>query len=368
MDSKENKSIAGNEIDLISLVKLLWGGRRKVIKITIFFIILGVVVALIIPEEYTSGCRLIPEVQYGESGSFGGLSSLAGLAGFDVDNGSGVSVLTPDLYPAIAKSLTFQMELLNEKVYYREYDTLITGFDYFQHFRTKSILAYVSEYTIGLPYTVKKWFISNDVDTGGPSEYVDPSIVRLSKEKFQIIENFRERIIVEADEITGLISISIDMPHPQTAAIYAHLLKENLTERATEYKLEKLQDNLKFLQAQHDEKKAEYREKQLALANFVDKNQNIRSSVYQTNYQNLRNEVNAAFELYRGMVIQLEQVKATVAEETPVFTVLEPIQIPIEKSRPRRGLTVVIFAFLGGVLGCAIVLGKEILKEFKASN
>ena len=70
-----NKEIAEDEIDLIALVKSLWISRKKILKITSLFLILGVIVALSSPVVYTASSTFIPQ-----SNSSGGSSSLSGVA------------------------------------------------------------------------------------------------------------------------------------------------------------------------------------------------------------------------------------------------------------------------------------------------
>ena len=72
------------------------------------------------------------------------------------------------------------------------------------------------------------------------------------------------------------------------------------------------------------------------------------------------------------MVTQLEQVKLQVAKDTPVFSFLKPVVVPTEKSAPKRSLIVIIWLFLGVVVGIGYVLAKEpiqnLLKEIKKES
>jgi uncharacterized protein involved in exopolysaccharide biosynthesis len=62
---------------------------------------------------------------------------------------------------------------------------------------------------------------------------------------------------------------------------------------------------------------------------------------------------------------QLEQAKIQVKKDTPIFTVIEPVTIPLEKSKPNRPLIVVMGLILGGVIGLCFVFGKEVLSKLK---
>ena len=86
--------------------------------------------------------------------NLGGLSSLVGLAGINLNNVSENS-LNPEIYPQITGSIPFIIEILNKEVYFVTLDTTISTFDYFNYFYRPSLLEYTMQYTILLPFTLK---------------------------------------------------------------------------------------------------------------------------------------------------------------------------------------------------------------------
>ena len=56
------------------------------------------------------------------------------------------------------------------------------------------------------------------------------------------------------------------------------------------------------------------------------------------------------------MAKQLEQAKIQVKETTPILTIIDPVTIPLERSKPKRALILVLFTFLGGFAGIGLVL------------
>ena len=63
----------------------------------------------------------------------------------------------------------------------------------------------------------------------------------------------------------------------------------------------------------------------------------------------------------------VEQAKLQVNKDTPVFTVIEPVTVPFERSAPKRSLIVVIWTFLGLVLSTGYVLVREPAAEILQS-
>ena len=82
-----------------------------------------------------------------------------------------------------------------------------------------------------------------------------------------------------------------------------------------------------------------------------------------SNLQRLEADYSIALNVVQELASQLEQAKIQVNRDTPIFTVIEPVVVPTERSAPKRVLIVLIWLFLGLVLSAGYVLAKEPLKE-----
>ncbi|MBV6644169.1 MAG: hypothetical protein KI790_01895 [Cyclobacteriaceae bacterium] len=330
---------------MIELAKVIWSRRIFIAKVAGLFVIVGLVVAFTSKVEYEASCKLLPESQEGAKGSLGGLSGLAGLAGINLDAGSS-GVLSPEIYPELVNSALFLDKLMDTPIYFEKKDTTVTSFKYFKEIDRPSLFGVIAGYTIGLPGKIRGLFSSSD-----ELALNDYDLVRFSKKDWGIIENYKDRLSVSVDSKTGIISISVEMPDPVAAAKVTDLLLKELTQSVIDYKIEKSQINLKFIQERFEEAKLVYESKQSQLARFIDRNRNISNSIIQIEYERLQNELNIAFEVYKGLATQLEQAKIKVKEETPVFTVLEPVRVPEDKVRPRRAIILILWLFFGILVG-----------------
>ena len=115
---EEKKNIVESEIDLIELVKTIWGGRKFIAKVTGAFVVLGLVIALTSPLEYEASSKLLPEIQDGSIPNLGNFGGLAGLAGIDLGGTSKSGVLSPHIYPEIVNSLPFILEVMNDTIFF----------------------------------------------------------------------------------------------------------------------------------------------------------------------------------------------------------------------------------------------------------
>lgn len=368
-DQKENTEtnnpiIQDDEIDLIEVAKTIWAGRKLILKVTFVFFLLGLLIAFGSKVEYEASCKLMPESQEGMKSNLGGLGSLAGLAGINLDMGSS-GALTPELYPEIAQSVPFLLKILNAPIHFEKQDTTTTSYVYFKEIDTPSLISLLMKYTILLPFEIKAWLSRDEgkADKSNP----DSEIIRLSKKDSKLLEKFRDRISVSVDSKSGIISIKTEMPDAMASAELAKKSVQLLTDYITDYKISKAQKNLKFVLERFEEAKTNFENYQEQLALFNDRNRNVVTAYAQTEYQRLQTEYNISFEVYKGLATQLEQAKIKVKEETPVFTVLEPVKVPIEKSSPKRTIVLVVSVFFGGFIGLGIIYLRISWRNFKVN-
>jgi uncharacterized protein involved in exopolysaccharide biosynthesis len=354
-----------DEINLIELAKTIWDNRKVIYQFVAAGIILGVIVALLSPKEYVSDATLMPEYNTESGGGTSGLlQQYGGLLGASGGNySSGGNAIRVDLYPQIVQSLSFQTNLMNQEFTYPEYDTTATLYEYFMNIHSPGALAYVKQYTIGLPFTILSAL------KGDPEEEVvieaeqDAEILSLTKAQMGVVSNLRERVGVSLNGETGIVSVSVRMPDPKVAAQVAKYTIRELTEYLVEYRTEKVLRNLEFVEDQLNKAEERFQEAQLALAEFTDSNQGNLTARARTEQQRLQSEYDIAFNLYNGLTQQYEQARLKVQEETPVFKVLQPVQVPVNDET--SGTTIlIVFVMLSGIAS----IGWIFIRQFLASN
>jgi hypothetical protein len=95
------------------------------------------------------------------------------------------------------------------------------------------------------------------------------------------------------------------------------------------------------------------------LAEFQDANRVISSAKARTELERLTSEFNMAEAMYSEIAKQLLQADIQVKEDTPVLTAVKPVVVPYKKSKPNRPQILIIWTFLGGILGCGVVIGLD---------
>jgi uncharacterized protein involved in exopolysaccharide biosynthesis len=155
------------------------------------------------------------------------------------------------------------------------------------------------------------------------------------------------------------------MPEAKAAAQLGQRGQELLQQYITEFKIKKAKANLDFIQQRFDETAQKFEAAQQQLAVFSDRNKNVSLATAKTEEQRLTSQYNLIYSIYSELAKQLEQAKIQVKQDTPVFTIIEPISVPTKRSKPNRPMILFIWLFLGGVLGTGIVFGKGYLKTVK---
>jgi len=356
-------SAADDEIDLLELVKTLWNGRRTVLIAVISGAMLGVLVALLSPKEYTATSIMVPQMGSDSQSKLGGLGGLAALAGISLD-ASPTSELSPLIYPQIVGSIPFQLELMNTQLNFQEHTNTIRLFDYYTKYGKTSVLGTLKKYTLGLPGVIisaikgkPKEFIFAGVSTHQP--------IRLTEDQVSVQKILDGVVSLEVNSKEGFLTLTTRMPEAMAAAQLAQKAQDLLQRYITEFKIEKAKTNLDFIQGRYDETKAELQKDQVNLATASDRNKNFISGLPKIETDRLQARFTITFSVFQELAKQLEQAKIQVKKETPVFTIIEPVTVPSEKSKPKKPMIVFIWLFLGGIVGVGWVFGKVFMKDIK---
>ena len=352
--SKKNLQ-AEDQIDIVALLAKVWSHKKLIFRSVCIFGIIGIVVALTTPNQYTASSMFTPS-SGGKSSGSGGLKGLASLAGINIGSMSeGSKEISPMLYGKIVEGATFKKELLDAPL--KNIAGVQTLKAYFNQKESSfSLLGVVKGYTIGLPSKVIGLFKSDSAAAN--FEFVN-GIESLSEDEHAYFKAIDEILTLSINDKDGFIEMIAQSENPQVAAQVAKngelLLQEQIIAIKTKSSLELLQ----YLEEQYADKKVLLNEAQDRLSRFKDRNLNIATNRFSNNQTRLESELQTATAVFQNVVTQLEQVKFQVTKDTPVFSILKPVVFPSEKSAPKRSLILAVWLFLGVVASIGYVLAKE---------
>lgn len=342
------------QFDIVWLLLYLWS-KRKFIMICVGVVTLIAIVKYVSTDaKYKASASILPVVDEGMASKLGDMGGLAAMAGVDLSQSSNGNIITADLYPKVASSTPFLMELMNEKVKWNEPDTVMSLYEHVVQ-RTPSFGDYLLAYTIGLPGTIKSWFADEDslvIDNSGE----EPMYVVLDKYQRKALSEMSEMIVVEEDPIYGTIELSCYAESPKQAATLASKAVELLQKIITEYKTKRARLSLNFIEERYSETMSDYEKIREQFYAYKDSHRDMISERVDIAYQKLSDEYNISYSLLKTLSSQMEQAKMTLMENTPVFSVVEPVVMPKEKDSPSAKWHLVLGVFLGGFFGIGWLL------------
>ncbi len=350
------------EIDLVDIFRKIIAIRKKLYKAIGIGFIIGIIVAVSIPKQYTVKVTLSPEMGSSKSGN--GLAGLAAsFLGSSAATGDVSDALNASLSSDIVSSTPFLLELLEMKVTLSDERTVVTFMDYLDRQSSPWWI-----YVIGLPGkvvdSVKSLFNSSDNDN--PINNVKYGTIELTKEESIKITALKKNIAASVDKKTAITSVSVTLQDPKVTAVVADSVVHKLQEYIIGYRISKAEEDCIYLEKLYKERQQEYYVAQKKYADYVDTHDNLILQSVRTEQERLQNDMSLAYQVYSQVANQLQVARAKVQEEKPVFAVLEPAVVPQQPSGMGKKVYILLFIFLSLVLAIAWeLLVKDIYKKMK---
>ena len=349
-----------DEIDLIALLKRLWNGKRIIFYSVMAGSFLGLLIGLFTPKKFTASVSFVPQIS-GQNQSTGGLSGLAKLAGINLGSISESDELSPYVYPLIINSIPFKLDLMHSSLNFKEFEKPISLYKYLTE-TNPSIFSLIKKYTLGLPSLILKAFNkendSQDIDLSGSKV-----IYKLTEKEKQVSLILQEIINLNINEKDSYISLSSIFDEPLVTAQLTEKAMTLLQDHITQIKISKAKDNLTFLKERMKEKELGFKKVQQELVKFSDKNKDVTSVMSSMKQQNLQSEYSLAFGVYSELAKQIEQAEIQVKKDTPILTIVQPVEVPDKRSSPKRRSILIIWIFISFIISSSWVLIKEPLRE-----
>ncbi|MBT4483027.1 MAG: hypothetical protein HOC71_05035 [Candidatus Latescibacteria bacterium] len=304
------------EFNIAEWIAFFWINKFTFFKFMSVAFVIGVIVALVLPEKYTAVATILPPQTTNKSGMLSQISQIVG--DFSV---GGVEI--NELYPEIASSRIVLSEVLNATYNGKTY-----------------LNTFIDKY---------------DIDTDKGSTIVKENILKL----------IRDNIIqTNVDLRTSLVTLIITANDPNLAASFANeilnqidkYLRYNLKNTASgqaemiNSRLESVSDSLKTAEDK--------------LLSFKESNRTINLSPnLQLTEMRLLREVEVNSTVYIELVKQIEVVKIQENQLRPVLNILDKATPPIRRSAPKRKIIVMVFMIFGFMLAFLYTKGLPAIKN-----
>ena len=221
------------EIDLMGILRKIIGIRKTIYKAASIGLVMGIIIALSIPKQYTVTVTLSPEMGTSKEGGLSGLA--ASFLGSGVAMGDGTDALNASLSADIVSSTPFLLELSTMKVQVTKNKVM-------------TLDTYLDEesspwwnYVIGFPGMViggvKSLFTEEDELTSSDQE--SQGTIELSKKELGKIKALKNMIIASVDKKTSMTSVAVTLQNPTERSIWylrTHILKYSVMKGSCGFK------------------------------------------------------------------------------------------------------------------------------------
>lgn len=345
------------EIDWMEILRKIIAIRKTLYKATGVGVVLGIIIALSIPKQYTVTVTLSPEMGGDKAG--GGLASLASsfLGGAATSNSP--DALNVTLAPDIVASTPFILELFNTHVQTLDGELDTTLVVYLDEQKTPW-WGYIKA-APGMAIGAIKSIFTEKVDTVSA---LNP--FQLTEVEYQKVEDLRKVITANVDKKTAMTTVTVTLQDPKVTAIVADSVVAKLQQYIIDYRIKKAKEDCAYLEELYKERQQEYYDAQSKYAHYFDTNRNIAFQSVRAEQERLQNDMNLAYQVYSQVAQQLQMARAKIQEEKPVFAVVEPATIPLQPSGTSRKIVLIGILFLILISTCIWkLIGSSFLEKIK---
>lgn len=181
------------------------------------------------------------------------------------------------------------------------------------------------------------------------------------KLRSQVIDWLRDRVAVEVNSATSVVSLFVSAPYPDLARDLADRLIDVLGEYNISLRQNSASEERKFIEGRLAALRAELAEAEAALATFLKENRQFENSPeLMIAFERLQRDVSMKQQVVASLVQSYEQARIVEVRNTPVITLLDLPETPLEPDRKTgpviRMIGVLFVSLLVGVTA-ALVAG-----------
>ncbi|MEM8598583.1 MAG: GNVR domain-containing protein [Bacteroidota bacterium] len=330
------------EVSLLDVLLMVAHHRRLVLVCAGILTVLGVVYALLQPDEYTASATLVREAEDG----FAAGGAISALRSFGFDLGAAEPGLSVEAYPDILATREVRLTLLQ--------DTFLVP----SEGATLPLMGYVLRpkpigYVVNAPKRWLRQVLSPPAGDGG-SDAVLTELEQIALGKLGSMTR------VTTNDETGLMTLSVTMRDPHLSAAVVERSLILLTERVRTIRTQKARDNLAFVSDRFGQAEQDLRAAQGRLAAFDDRNRAIQTASLRTQRERLQQDLSFKREYYNELRTEVTRAELELQRSEPIITVIEEPVVVLKPSAPSRGLIVVGALVLGVLLGIGWALLREV--------
>jgi len=299
--NSEHNYIEEDEIDLKELFSTIWNNKFKIIFFTFIITSLTIVYTLSIPNSYKSSTSLVPQTQ--AKPSLGGLGALAGMAGIDLGGGGNLDAVTS--FNTIFNDFSFQKKIIQ------------------QYNLTQRLIPNEENLVFALGYNgIYKMLHKDNQD------------IKIKAEDEIIFDTYKElltMISISSDKKSGIINLSVESTDRFLAKELVDIYLVELTTQLRKIEMQNVEDQLEYYNQELDKTDDLSMKDQLS---------QLASGLVQKKVLSRANKLYNVNQITKAQVAYIK-----------------------DKSKPKRGLIVIVAFITSIILGIFMVFFIEFLSK-----
>lgn len=290
-------------------------GKKWLIIMPLITVIISIIYVLFIAKPiYTSETKLLLVNSGGSQSRLGGLASQFGFSLPSLDGK--VNYLSVETLPEILSSRTLAKSILFTDFNSREFD------------KPTSLLDIITD--------------QKDISIADSNKIIAKAIEHISEDVLEI----------KQIKQTPMFTLQVNSPEPQLSADISAVVINELEQLQSDFTKYELLNEKEFISERLDEIQNELNRAETKLKTF--REQNLQISLSPTlllHQERLQREIEIQTQIYISLKQQFEQVKIEEAQNRSFLKIIDPPNIPIYHSKPKRKLIVIFSGLMGLMIG-----------------
>jgi hypothetical protein len=284
-------------------------------------------------------------------GGGSGLSDLASAFGLSAGGGASAGLFVGDNFVELLKTKNLYNRAVLSKVKVNGKDEIFGNY----YLRASGILKDELEDDVEM-HTFQ--FKHDNYEKATPNE----------RSKVRLVQNYLMPYtsIANDSKKATFLALAVTTRNDTLSYVWANLYLKIVTDFYKETKTQKSRELLDLMVKRVDSLKRALYYTQSAAARFADQNQQIIVQQGLVEQQRLQTNSGQIQGMYFEAVKNLDNIKFSMAKETPLLTVIDEPELPISPEPDPAKKVIIIGALIGLFLGILFVAFRETLKEIKS--
>jgi uncharacterized protein involved in exopolysaccharide biosynthesis len=166
----------------------------------------------------------------------------------------------------------------------------------------------------------------------------------------------KHSVATTVNDRTGVIALTVSAPDPELAAAVANRLYGHLEAFNFAMRRSGASSRREFAQRELDKAQSDLAAKEAAMRDFLERNRGgLNAPRLALEQGRLQRRIEVAQLAYRQMTQELVEAKIAEARDTPVFTVVQRAEPPLDRAYPNRKRMTTLGGILGGCLAALAI-------------